>query len=324
MSRIIVRPILLLALLLLAVSARASDAWLGITMSELSDSMARALQLDDGRGVLVDEVVEGSPAATAGLQPGDVIIALDGQPVTRSKDLARVIRDREPGAQVVATIRRGGEEREITVTLGERSREKRMVWSFGGDRGDAPAILRWNGKDLEGGAILEAFGLGLDRGFLGIVPRPDDDRPGVVIGSLTGKSAAAAAGLQEGDRIVALDGQQIDGNVALHEFLEKTEPGQEVTVTAERDGERREVTVTLLKSPGALALGENLRMFMPEDPRDPGQPRFFEFHTGREPDVDVEALEQERAELQRLKEELEQLKQELQKLREDLPRRSER
>ncbi len=323
MSRIPMRPIALSALLLVAASAHAGDAWLGITMSRISDSMARALQLEDG-GVLVDEVADGSPAATAGLQPGDVIVGIDGERVGGSKDLARVVRDCGPGDQVVVTVRRGGEERELVVTLGERSREKRMVWSFGGEDGDAPAILRWNGKDLEANAIFEAFGLGQDRGFLGIVPRPDDDRPGVVIGSLTGKSAAASAGLREGDRIVALDGQEIADNAALHGFLENTEPGQQVAVTAVRDDRRQEFTVTLNGSPGRLELGESLRLFMPQDPRDPGQPRFFEFHGGRAPDVDAEALEQERAELQRLKEELEQLERELQRIREDLPRKSER
>ncbi|WP_218975305.1 S1C family serine protease [Miniimonas arenae] len=64
----------------------------------------------------------GGPAETAGVQPGDVILAIDGQPVTLPEELIVAIRAHAPGDVVTLTVREGGTEREVAVTLGsERS-----------------------------------------------------------------------------------------------------------------------------------------------------------------------------------------------------------
>ena len=63
-------------------------------------------------------IVPGGPAEEAGLQPGDLIVAIDGEPVTDSSELIVAIRSRQPGDDVRLTVRRDGDEREYTVTLG--------------------------------------------------------------------------------------------------------------------------------------------------------------------------------------------------------------
>ena len=74
--------------------------------------------VDDG--VLVDSVEPGSPAAEAGFEPGDVLVALDGTALDRERSLAEVLFAFEPGDTVEATVQRGDEELTIEVTLGER------------------------------------------------------------------------------------------------------------------------------------------------------------------------------------------------------------
>lgn len=77
-------------------------------------------QTDDG-AVTVESVEPGSAAADAGVRPGDLILAVDGEGVESVAGLARAIGDREPGTEIELTIERGGEERTLDVTLGSRA-----------------------------------------------------------------------------------------------------------------------------------------------------------------------------------------------------------
>jgi predicted metalloprotease with PDZ domain len=315
------------ALLLAGASvATAGGVWLGITMDEISPSMARALGLDEERGVLIDDVVDGSPAAQAGLEPGDVILSVAGEEVADSKDLVRAIQRFDPGDEIDVDVLRGGQRESVTVTLGERESKRSTVWRFGGKEGEvrefAPQVDAERLKDI----MADVFGSRRDRGYLGIVPGGDDEdgETGVVVASLTEDGPAARAGLEVGDRIIALDGEPIDDRTALREFLEEADPGQDVTVTVMRDGDRREIDVELADTPGRIVIGDYMRAFPPDSPSAPRPPRFFEFHATPDADVEVhiDSLARDREELARLREELEQLRKELQKLREDLPENS--
>jgi 2-alkenal reductase len=115
-------------------------AWLGIVGRDLDRELALAIDLPaDQRGALIVEVVEGSPAEEAGLQGsdrtvtnngarleigGDVITAIDGQPVVAMDDLiVYLVKETRVGQQVALTVLRDGQEQEIDVTLGRRPRE---------------------------------------------------------------------------------------------------------------------------------------------------------------------------------------------------------
>ncbi len=74
----------------------------------------------DGTGATVVDVGPGTPAAGAGIQVGDVIVALDGQPITDSDGLASTVGDHKPGDRVTVTYQRGGTRRTAQVTLGTR------------------------------------------------------------------------------------------------------------------------------------------------------------------------------------------------------------
>lgn len=112
-------------------------AWLGIQGQTVTEDLAAALGAA-GAGVLVAEVVEGSPAAEAGIQGGseqatvqgqtyvvggDVITAIDGEPVTSMEELAGTVSQLAPGDEVALTVLRDGEETQITATLAERPQQ---------------------------------------------------------------------------------------------------------------------------------------------------------------------------------------------------------
>ena len=110
-------------------------AWLGISTQTLTPALARHFGFGAERGAAVQSVIEGSPADEAGLRAGgderehegitirpggDVIVAIDGEPVESAEDVVRAVTQRVPGQRAALTIVRGGERLTVQVALGER------------------------------------------------------------------------------------------------------------------------------------------------------------------------------------------------------------
>jgi S1-C subfamily serine protease len=100
-------------------NGRATHAYLGIEPAPVTQDVAAQLGLDQATGVLVMEVGGGTPAARAGLRPGDVIVRLDGKPVDTVEDLFAELRRHRPGDRVTLTVVRDGREQQLTVTLAD-------------------------------------------------------------------------------------------------------------------------------------------------------------------------------------------------------------
>jgi S1-C subfamily serine protease len=94
--------------------------FLGVQPSSVTPRIAEQFGLGVEVGVLVLNVVEGSPAEEAGLVPGDVIVTIDGEPVEGAGDLLGALRRFGPGDEMPLTVVRDGEETDVAVTLGER------------------------------------------------------------------------------------------------------------------------------------------------------------------------------------------------------------
>ncbi|MEH2545170.1 serine protease Do [Bradyrhizobium sp. AZCC 2262] len=93
--------------------------WLGVQIQPVTKGIADSLGMKNAEGAMVDEPKNGSPAAKAGIQSGDVITALNGTPVKESRDLARQVAALAPGSSAKLDILRNGESKTLTVTLGE-------------------------------------------------------------------------------------------------------------------------------------------------------------------------------------------------------------
>jgi len=96
-----------------------SRGYLGVGLQLITQDLAEALGREDTRGALVAQAEPDTPAAEAGIESGDVIVAVDGEEVEDSRDLARTIARRDPGETVTVTIWRGGETQDLEVQLGE-------------------------------------------------------------------------------------------------------------------------------------------------------------------------------------------------------------
>ncbi len=98
---------------------RVEHAYLGVQPATLDRQTARAYGLPVEEGSVVLEVVPGSPADRAGMQPGDIVVAIDDEPITSAEDLLAVLRGRDPGDEIELTVVRDDGEETLSATLAD-------------------------------------------------------------------------------------------------------------------------------------------------------------------------------------------------------------
>jgi S1-C subfamily serine protease len=96
-----------------------AHAYLGVQGVGLTPQLAERFGHDRDRGVVIGRVEPGSPADEAALRAGDIVVALDGEPVDSLVDLLAALRNADPGDEIVVTVVRNGDEEDVGVTLGE-------------------------------------------------------------------------------------------------------------------------------------------------------------------------------------------------------------
>lgn len=228
--------------------------WLGLSGVALTPGIAEAAGLPiDQRGVLVQQVIAGSPSEQGGVQGsdeqatvdgvpvgvgGDVIIAIDGEPVHSMDDvISYLASETQVGQTVTLTVLRDRQETTVEVTLGARPAMQDVPLVESQPETPGPFDLPQAGVRLgiQGESVTPAIAesLGL----------PEDTR-GVLVQTVLPDTPAAAAGLETGDVIVAWDGQALDNMETLRTLLDGIQPGEVVTFSVLRNGEQVEVTVT--------------------------------------------------------------------------------
>ncbi len=98
--------------------------WIGVRIQPVTSNIAESLGMKENKGALVAEPFADSPAVKAGILSGDVITALNGNPIEDARDLAKQIGLMTPGASVNLTIWRKDTEKTISLTLGEMPKER--------------------------------------------------------------------------------------------------------------------------------------------------------------------------------------------------------
>ncbi|MCJ8169950.1 S1C family serine protease [Atopomonas sediminilitoris] len=106
-------------------NGRVIRGWLGIEVQPLTPELAESFDLEQANGVIVAGVYRGSPAAKAGMQPGDVLLAIAGKKVSDGHIAMNQIARSEPGEAVTLTVQRNGAPLDLTITIGVRPQIKR-------------------------------------------------------------------------------------------------------------------------------------------------------------------------------------------------------
>jgi serine protease Do len=185
--------------------------WIGVQIQPVTADIAENLGLKTPQGALVAEPQAGSPAAAAGIAAGDVITAVNGNPVTNARDLAKQIGAMAPGTTVKLTVWRKGDEKSISLTLGElpKQREARVKSDSRSpaDNGElaklgltlAPAAqVAGSGTDGVVVTNVDPNGVGSEHGF----------KTGDVILEVAGRKVAAASDVSDAVRDAQKDGKR--------------------------------------------------------------------------------------------------------------------
>jgi len=205
----------------LRASGRVTRGRIGVRIDQVSKDVAESLGLPQPKGALVRGVEPDSPAAKAGVEPGDIILRFDGKEIDKSVDLPRMVGNTRPGSRSTMTVLRRGAQRELNVVVAELEPEKP----------EARAAATPEPTPAPAGGAVQAMGLLLAE-LSAADAKSLNVRGGVRVAGATG--AAARAGVREGDVIVAVANTEVSSAKDVEAALGKVEKGKAVTLLLRR------------------------------------------------------------------------------------------
>jgi serine protease Do len=195
--------------------------WLGVVIQDVTPELADELRLGEGDGVVIADIMEGSPAAGADLRRGDVVVEYVEQPVRSAGELRNAVALTEPGTPVTMTIVRDGQRQRKRVEI-------RGVPTEGGSR-----QVRGGGAD-EGDPFAGATVAPLTPEVRRELRLSREVKQGVVVTAVAPGSPAAGAGLRRGDVIAEANRQPVGSPEALSAQLRQAK--KRVLLLVWRDG----------------------------------------------------------------------------------------
>jgi serine protease Do len=189
--------------------------WMGIQMVNIQPEDAEYYGLPEVQGALIQDVTSGSPAEDAGVERADVIVALDGQPVTTSGNLQNRVAQLRPGDQITITVYRDKAPRDITIRLGQAPINQAPV--------EQPRVAETRTEEKLGIEVAP-----LDSELADRFNQPEAE--GIVITDIRAGGPANRRGIFTGERILEVDGQPIESEADLQAALDAVEPGQVVSL----------------------------------------------------------------------------------------------
>jgi serine protease Do len=205
---------------------------IGVTAQTISPLMARGLGLPQDWGAILADVAPGGPAATAGLQPGDVVVTLDGKIMENARQLAVNLYQRSVSDRVRIEALRGTERLQFDVeVVGRKDHPNRFAGMVHPDRNLVPQ-LGILGIDLD--RSMAPFFSGLRRAA------------GVIVAARAVESTPLdGEGLKPGDVIYAVNRLDVSSLSELKASIARYRPGDPVVIQVEREGNLRYVTLEM-------------------------------------------------------------------------------
>jgi serine protease Do len=210
----------------LRTGGKVTRGWLGVVIQEVTKELADSFGLPKAQGALVANVEKGGPAEKAGLEPSDIILKFDNKDVKTSADLPRLVGAVKPGSKSSVQVWRKGAMKEITVAIGEIPVDKGPNTPPPFKRGKTENI----GK------------LGLTLAELTADQRKElKISAGVLVEEV--KGAAARAGLQPGDVILAINNSEVKTIEQFNQTLGKLDTRKNLALLVRRGETTQYITI---------------------------------------------------------------------------------
>jgi serine protease Do len=212
-----------------------SRGWIGVQIQPVTADIADSLGMKKAEGALVAEPQANGPAAKAGIQSGDVITGVNGEPVKDAKELARTIGGLAPGNAVKLNVLQKGQDKVINLTLGQLPNTIEAKADI--DKNDKGGLNKGTGVPKLGLTVAPANSVA------------GAGREGVVVTEVDPKSAAAERGFKEGDVILEVAGKSVASAGEVREAIDaaRTENKNSVLMRVKSGGSSRFVAVPLAK-----------------------------------------------------------------------------
>jgi len=192
---------------------------LGVQVGGVNREMAEAFGLERPVGALVNDVTPGSAAERAGIQPGDVILAFDGEEVESSGDLPPLVGSNPPGTEAEVLVSRNGKKKTFTVVLDALEADEDGNVLAGGPSGGQSNAL---------GILVESINENRRRAL-------GDPEGGVIVSRIESDSAFRA-GLRVGDVILTINNESVEDTGSFERIVESLPEGKAVALRVMRDG----------------------------------------------------------------------------------------
>jgi len=196
---------------------------IGVIPETITPTLGAALGLDRDSGVILSDVAPHGAAEAAGLEPGDVVLSIDGKPMREARDLALAVFQRAPGDQLTMEIQRGHERMSKTVAVIDRKNEPSQLEDL--VNYDAALVRR-----------LGILAMTVDEKVTPILP--DLRRlSGVAVAAVPAEFAGLNPGLLPGDVIYSLNNRRLASLDELRDALKDKKSGDPVALLVERHGQ---------------------------------------------------------------------------------------
>lgn len=217
----------------LKTKGRVDRGWLGVQIQPVTDEVAASLGLSETKGVLVADVLTGTPAEAAGIRSGDIILEAAGETMVEYRDLTKLIAGIDAGTEIELEVLRSGETIRVPVTIGQMpSEDLAQNASSNEPAGDEPRI----------GLYLMPLTpeLRAERGIA-------EDATGVLVAQVAPGSPAQAAGIKAGSLISMVGQQAVTQPSQVVEAVQAAAAASRpsVLLRIEQDGEQRFIAVPI-------------------------------------------------------------------------------
>ena len=226
-----------------------SSASIGVGIRDVTTDDAAKAKQGQPSGVFIESVREGSPAAKAGIQTGDIVIDFDGERVRSASHFTRLVQESVPNREVTAVVIRGTSKQNLKIApeagglniLSNNSRRQLQDLQLNLPRGNF---------NFDNNALRRVFPT--NGATLGVTVSPLSDqlasyfgvKQGVLVSAVTSNSPAAGAGVRAGDVITAVNGQNVSNSGDITSALRQGS-GESVEISVTRDKKSLSLKATI-------------------------------------------------------------------------------